>query len=144
MRRPVTQHLGAYTSSRCIQITQVCARRNSAGIRGSQKPTSDVRADDRREVPGSGMPQGLCDVPPVAPLSGKVELFDENSPGEMVVTAVPVTSEVWPRALDAQSLAILPRAPEALLAPVAQVLPGVRASKRHGCPHDRRSTRVEP
>src|ERR1700727_152803 len=26
-----TQHLGAYTSSRCIQITQVCARRNLSG-----------------------------------------------------------------------------------------------------------------
>ena len=90
------------------------------------------------------MPQGPSDVPPVAPLSAKVKLFDENSPGEMVVTAVPVTREVWPRALDAHSLAILPRAPEALLAPVAQVLPRVRASKRHAYPHDRRSTRVKP
>jgi hypothetical protein len=62
----------------------------------------------------------------------------------MVVTAVPVTSEVWPRALDAHSLAILPRAAEALLAPVAQVLPRVHASNRHAYPHDRRSTRVEP
>ena len=77
------------------------------------------------------MPQGLRDVPPVAALCAKVKLFDENSPGEMVVTAVPVMSEVWPRALDAHSLAILARAPEALLAPVAQVLPRVRASKRH-------------
>ena len=90
------------------------------------------------------MPQGLRDVSSVALLSAKVKLFDENSPGEMVVTAVPVMGEVWPRALDAHSLAILSRAPEALLAPVAQVLPRVRASKRHACPHDRRSTRVEP
>jgi hypothetical protein len=90
------------------------------------------------------MPQGLRDVPPAAALSAKVKLFDENSPGEIVVTAVPVMSEVWPGALDAHSLAILARAPEALLAPVAQVLPRVRASKRHAGPHDRRSTRVEP
>jgi hypothetical protein len=90
------------------------------------------------------MTQGLRDVPPAAPLSAMVKLFDEGSPGEIVVTAVPVMSEVWPCALDAHSLAILARAPEALLAPVAQVLPRVRASKRHVCPHDRRSTRVEP
>jgi hypothetical protein len=94
------------------------------------------------------MPQGLSfklrDVPSVAPLSAKVKLFDENAPGEMVVTAVPVTREVWSRALDAHSLAILPRAPEALLAPVAQVLPRVRASKRHACPYGRRSARLEP
>ena len=67
----------------------------------------------------------------VAVLSAKVKLFDENSPGEMVVTPVPVMGEVWPRAPDAHGLAILPRAPQALLAPVAQVLPRVRASKRH-------------
>jgi uncharacterized protein (DUF433 family) len=80
----------------------------------------------------------------LSPLSVDVKLFDENAPGQMVVTAVPITSEVWPRAPDAHSLAILPRAPEALLAPVAQVLPRVRASKRHASPCGRVSTRVRP
>lgn len=79
------------------------------------------------------MPQRLRDVPSVGPLPIKVKLFDENAPGETVVTAVPVTREVWPSALDTDSLAILPRAPEALLAPVAQMLPRVCASKRHAC-----------
>ena len=83
-------------------------------------------------------------VQSVALLFADVKLFDENAPGEMVVTAVPVTREVWPRALDAHCLAILPRAPEALLAPIAQVLPRVRASKRHASSCGRISTRVEP
>jgi hypothetical protein len=90
------------------------------------------------------MPQGLRNVPSVAPLSVTVKLFDENAPGEMVVAAVPVTGEVWARALDAHSLAILSRAPEALLAPVAQMLPRVRASKRHASSCGRISTRVGP
>jgi hypothetical protein len=90
------------------------------------------------------MPRGLRDVPSVALLSAKLKLLDENAPGEMVVTAVAVTREVRPRALDAHSLAILPRAPEALLAPVAQVLPRVRASKRHASLCGRVLTRVEP
>lgn len=90
------------------------------------------------------MPQGLRDVPSVAPLSAKVKLFDEDAPGVMVVAAVPVTREVWSRALDTHGLAVLPRAPKALLAPVAQVLPRVRASKRHARPYGRRSTRLKP
>jgi len=77
-------------------------------------------------------------------LSAVVKLLDEKAPGEMVVTAVPVTREVLSRALDAHGLAILPRAPEALLAPVTQVLPRVRASKWHGSSSDRISTRVGP
>jgi hypothetical protein len=77
------------------------------------------------------MPQEPRDVPWVAPSSTKVKLFDETAPSDMVVAAVSVMREVWPRALDAESLAVLPRAPETLLAPVAQVLPGVRAFKRH-------------
>jgi hypothetical protein len=90
------------------------------------------------------MPQGFRDVPSDAPLSVKVKLLDENAPGEMVIAAVPIMREVRPRALDAHSLAILPRAPEALLAPVAQVLPRVGASKRHASPCGRISTRVGP
>jgi hypothetical protein len=80
----------------------------------------------------------------VAPLCAQVKLFYDNAPGEMAVTAVPVTREIWPRALDAHSLAILPRAPEALLAPVAQVLPRVRTFKRHAASGGRVSTRLEP
>jgi hypothetical protein len=53
------------------------------------------------------MPQGRRNAPSVAPLSVMVKLFDENAPGEVVVAAVPVTGEVWARALDAHSLAIL-------------------------------------
>ena len=90
------------------------------------------------------MPPGPSGVRCVAPLSAEVKLLDENAPGQMVVTAVPVTREVWPRALDAHSLAILPRAPQALLAPVAQVLPRVRASKRHASSSGRVSTCVRP
>lgn len=63
-----------------------------------------------------------------------MKLFDDNAPGVLVVTAVPITSEVCPRAMGAYRLAVLPPAPEALLAPVAQVLPGVRTSKRHAFP----------
>jgi hypothetical protein len=109
------------------------------------RPGADrSRRPEPSPADGTPTPQGLRDVPAVPPLSVKVKLFDENAPGEMVVAAVPVIREVWPRALDAHSLAILPRAPEALLAPVAQVLPRVRASKRHASLCGRVLTRVEP
>jgi hypothetical protein len=44
--------------------------------------------------------------------------------------------------MGAYRLAVLPPAPEALLAPVAQVLPGVRTSKRHASPRGCVPTRV--
>jgi hypothetical protein len=110
------------------------ARWTPAGTRRLERSPPD-------ETPAS---QELGNVPSVVPLSAKVKLFDENAPGEIVVTAVPVTRELWPRALDAHCLAILPRAPEALLAPIAQVLPRVRASKRHASACGRISTHVGP
>ena len=90
------------------------------------------------------MPPGLRGVRSVAFLSAAVKLFNEHAPGEMVVTAVPVMRQVRPCALHAHSLAILPRAPEALLAPVAQVLPRFRAFKRHASLCGRVSTRDGP
>lgn len=58
-----------------------------------------------------------------------MKLRDEGAPGQMVVAAVPVTRQIWPGALDADRLAILARAPETLLTPVAQVLPRFRSFK---------------
>jgi hypothetical protein len=55
----------------------------------------------------------------VPSLSVEVKLADESAPGQIVVTAMAITRQVWPGALDADGLAILPPAPEALLTPVA-------------------------
>lgn len=72
-----------------------------------------------------------------------LKLFDDNAPGAVVIAAVTVASEVCPYATVTYSLAILPPAPQALLAPVTQVLPGLGTFKRHGAPRGCGPTRVE-
>ena len=61
-----------------------------------------------------------------------LELLDDRAPSAVVVAAVPVTSQARPRTMVAYRLSILPPAPQALLAPVTQMLPGLGTSKRHG------------
>ena len=72
-----------------------------------------------------------------------LKLFDDGAPGAVVVAAMPVASEACPCATVAYRLTILPPAPQALLAPVTQVLPGLGTSKRHGSPRGCSPTRVE-